>query len=46
MPTPVQSQARQTRSSEVHKWLDLGLLVVSGGTILAVAAWVESALIG
>lgn len=45
MPTPIQ-QTRPAQASDLHKWLDLGLLVVSGGAILAVAAWVESALVG
>lgn len=45
MPVPMQ-QTRPARPSDVHKWLDLGLLVVSGSAILAVAAWVESALVG
>lgn len=45
MSTPLQ-QTRPNRVTDVHKWLDFGLLVISGGAILAVAAWVESALVG
>lgn len=35
---------RPTGASD--KWFNLGLLVVSGGAILAIVAWIESALSG
>lgn len=33
-------------SADLDKWLELGLLVASGGAILVVVAWIESALAG
>ena len=33
-------------SGDDHRWLELGLLIVSGGAILAVVGWIESALTG
>ena len=32
--------------SDAHRWLELGLLIASGGAILAVVGWIESALTG
>lgn len=34
------------RSTDLDKWLELGLLVASGAAILMVVTWIESALVG